>query len=193
MRNQYSFSEFIKNGYSLIMTKLTMKQARFIRRPVYIRGRKSLEGGIGLTTGRFCRFDLEGEKKTLFIGKDCEMGDNTHIVAHEKVEIGDHVLIASKCFISDTNHGSYSGDYPDDTMTPPNQRALTTKPVRIGNNVWIGENAVIRAGSVIEDGCIIGANSVISRTIPAGSMAVGSNRVIKRYSPEEKKWIRVPE
>lgn len=193
MRNQYSFSEFIKNGYSLIMTKLTMKQARFIRRPVYIRGRKSLEGGIGLTMGRFCRFDLEGEKKTLFIGKDCEMGDNTHIVAHERVEIGNHVLIASKCFISDTNHGSYSDDNPDDPMTPPNQRALITKPVRIGNNVWIGENAVILAGSVIEDGCIVGANSVISRTIPAGSMTVGSNRIIKRYSPEEKKWIRVPE
>ena len=193
MKNQYSFSEFIKNGYSLIMTKLTMKQARFIRRPVYIRGRKSLEGGIGLTTGRFCRFDLEGEKKTLFIGDDCEMGDMTHIVAHERVEIGSHVLIASKCFISDTNHGSYSGDDQDAPEIPPNQRALTTQPVRIGNNVWIGENAVILAGSGIDAGCIIGANSVVSRTIPAGSIVVGSNRIIKRYSPDEKKWIRVTE
>ena len=101
MGNQYSPSEFIKNIYSLIMTKLTMRQARFVRRPIYIRGRKSLEGCVGLTTGRFCRFDLDGTKQTLFIGDNCEMGDMTHIVAHERVEIGNNVLIASKCFISD--------------------------------------------------------------------------------------------
>ena len=113
MRNQYSVSEYIKNVYSLIMTKLTIKQARFVRRPVYIRGRKSLYGCVGLTTGRLCRFDLEGRKKTLYIGKNCEMGDMTHIVAYEHIEIGDNVLIASKCFISDTSHGTYKGNNQD--------------------------------------------------------------------------------
>ena len=107
MGNKYTPSEYLKNVYSFIMTKLTMRQARFIRRPIYIRGPKSLSGCIGLTTGRFCRFDLLGTKPTLKIGKDCEMGDMTHIVAYDNVEIKDNVLIASKCFISDTSHGSY--------------------------------------------------------------------------------------
>ena len=106
MRACYSPSEFVKNVYSILMTKLTMRQARFVRRPVYIRGRKSLVGCKGLTTGRFCRFDLEGFMQTLFVGDNCEMGDLTHIVAYERVEIGNSVLIASKCFISDTSHGS---------------------------------------------------------------------------------------
>ena len=185
MVNRYSPSEFIKNGYSLITTKLTMKQARFVRRPIYIRGKKSLAGCKGLTTGRFCRFDLEGFKQTLFIGDNCEMGDMTHIVAHERVEIGNNVLIASKCFISDTNHGVYKGCDQDSPDIPPNQRKLVTQKVKIGNNVWIGENSVILAGAEIGDGCIIGANSVVKGVIPKNSMAAGlPAHVIKAYQKD---------
>lgn len=190
MGNKYSTSEFIKNMYSLVMTKITMKQARFIRRPIYIRGRKSLTGCKNLTTGRFCRFDLEGNKQTLHIGDNCEMGDMTHIVAHNCVEIGDDVLIASKCFISDVNHGKYSGDNQDSPGTVPNERALIAGKTVIGNRVWIGENAVILAGAEIGDGCIIGANSVVSKAIPSGSMIVGNNRIIKKWNEETKRWER---
>lgn len=189
MGNQYSASEFIKNVYSLIMTRLTMKQARFVRRPVYIRGRKSMVGGKNLTTGRFCRFDLEGSKKTLFIGDNCEMGDMTHIVAHQHVEIGDNVLIASKCFISDTNHGVYKGDDQDSPDTPPNKRKLVSKPVRIGNNVWIGENAVILAGADIGDGCIIGANSCVNKVIDNNSIIVGNSKIIKHFDSNKEIWV----
>ena len=194
MGNHYSSSEYIKNVYSLIMTKLTLRQARFIRRPIYIRGRKSLTGCDGLTTGRFCRFDLEGSRPTLFIGENCEMGDMTHIVAHEKVEIGNNVLIASKCFISDTNHGAYKGEEQDSPEIPPNQRKLITMPVKIGDNVWIGENVIILAGANIGNGCIVGANSLISGTIPNNTIAAGSPaRVIKRFQQEIQKWEKIQE
>ncbi len=190
MGNQYSFSEYIKNVYSLIMTKLTMKQARFIRRPIYIRGRKSLLGGVGLTTGRFCRFDLEGSKPTLTIGDNCEMGDMTHIVAYDKVEIGNNVLIASKCFISDTSHGSYKGSKQDLPSTPPNNRKLETRPVKIGNNVWIGDNVVILLGVTIGNGVIIGANSVVNKDVPSNTIIAGAPaRIIKRWDSEEKRWV----
>lgn len=191
MGNKYSTSEFIKNMYSLVMTKITMKQARFIRRPIYIRGKKSLTGCRNLTTGRFCRFDLEGNKQTLHIGDNCEMGDMTHIVAHNCVEIGNDVLIASKCFISDVNHGKYSGDNQDSPDTVPNGRALIVGKTVIGSRVWIGENAVILAGANIGDGCIIGANSVVSKIIPSGSMVVGNNRIIKKWNFNQKCWERV--
>lgn len=190
MRNHYSISEFIGNVFSLVLTKLTLPQARFVRRPVYLRGKRSLSGCKGLTTGRFCRFDLEGVKPTLRIGDDCEMGEMTHIVAHESVTIGNNVLIASKCFISDTNHGIYHGDSPDSPETPPNRRPLTTKAVSIGNNVWIGENVVILPGSRIGDGCIVGANSVVpgksylEPCILAGAPA----RIIKKWNPATGTW-----
>lgn len=191
MINKYSASEFAKNVYSFIVTKIIMPKARFIRRPVYIRGRLSISGGNGLTTGRFCRFDLGGERKTLFIGKNCEMGDMTHIVAHNYVKIGNDVLIASKCFISDTNHGCYIGETQDSPEVKPNSRKLIVGKITIGNNVWIGENVVILAGAEIGDGCIIGANSVVSKKIPAGSMIGGINKVIKVWNKKNNKWEKV--
>lgn len=192
MNNQYSPSEFIKNLYSLIMTKLTIRQARLIRRPVYIRGAKSLSGCEGLTTGHFCRFDLIGTKPTLKIGADCEFGDMTHIVAYERVEIGNHVLIASKCFISDTNHGLYKGEKQDKPEIPPKKRKLVTNPVKIGNNVWIGENVVILAGSVLGDGCVVGANSVVSGIYPKNVIIAGTlAKQLKHYDEKKESWMSV--
>lgn len=195
MRNQYSFSEFIGNIFALILTKLTLPQARFVRRPVYLRGKRSLSGGRGLTTGRFCRFDLNGKKTTLRIGDDCEMGDMTHVVAHEDVTIGNNVLIASKCFISDTSHGQYYGDSPDSPESAPNQRTLNTKPVFIGNNVWIGENVVILPGSRIGDGCIVGANSVVTgKTCLEPCILAGAPaKIIKKWNPATCTWDSVKE
>lgn len=165
-----------------------MPQARFVRRPIYIRGKKSIVGGKNLTTGRFCRFDLNGEKKTLFIGDNCEMGDMTHIVAHEKVEIGNNVLVASKVFISDTSHGSY-GDDGDAPFVPPNKRLLRSRHVFVGNNVWLGENVVILPGIKIGNGTIIGANSVVTCNVPENVIAAGvPARVIKIWTEENRMW-----
>lgn len=192
MKNRYSPSEFAKNVYSLAMTRLFMSQARFIRRPVFIRGKASITGGKGLTLGRFCRFDLEGTSLTLHIGDNCEMGDMTHIVAYNSVSIGDNVLIASKCFISDTNHGSYRGDDQSSPYDPPNIRPLKTAPVKIGSNVWIGENAVVLAGSTIGDGSIVGANSVVSGTYPERVILAGvPARIIKQWDDDSQSWVHL--
>lgn len=188
MRNKYCASEFFSNIVALVFTKIFYRPARLIRRPIYLRGKKSLSIGKNLTIGHSCRFDLEGKKKTLFIGENCEFGDYTHIVALSEVRIGNDVLIASKVFISDTNHGIYKGDRQDNPLNPPNNRTLEKKPVFIGNNVWIGENVVILPGSSIGDGCIIGANSVVSEIIPENSIVVSNNKIIKTWDSKTKKW-----
>jgi len=192
MRNKYSISEFMSTAYALILTKLFYKGARLIRRPVYCRGRKSFVFGKGLTTGHSCRFDLEGTKPTLFIGENCEIGDNVHIVALEKVEIGNNVLMASKIFISDTNHGCYKGENQDSPDIAPNDRKLVTFPVKIGNNVWIGENAVILAGSEIGNGCIVGANAVVSGKFGNNLIIAGiPAKEIKKWCEKKKSWERI--
>lgn len=186
--DNYSPSEFVSNCFSFFRTKVFFSKCRFIRFPFYIRGRKSMCGGNGLTLGRFCRFELDGHKETLIIGDDCEMGDMTHIVALKSVAIGNNVLIASKCFISDTSHGVYKGDKQDSPLTFPNKRILVSNPVIIGNNIWIGENAVILPGADIGDGCIIGANSIVNKKIPPNTIVVGSNKIIKEYNYDSKQW-----
>ena len=183
MIGKYCFSEFISNIWALLLTKLFYSRARLIRRPLYLRNGKCMEFKPGLTLGHACRFDLDGNGKTLFIGANCNFGDNTHIVAHERVEIGDNVLGASKIFISDTNHGCYKGENQDSPYVAPNDRKLATSPVKIGNNVWIGENVVILAGSKIGNGCIIGANAVVCGNFEDNCIIAGiPAKVIKKWN-----------
>ena len=48
------------------------------------------------------------------------------------------------------------------------------KPITVGNNVWIGGNVVVVPGVTIGDNCVIGAGSVVTKDIPANSLAVGN-------------------
>lgn len=199
MNNVYSLSEIISNSYSLICTRLFYRGARLIRRPFYCRGKSRLQFDRGLTTGHHCRFDLLGDKsdasKKLIIGKNCKLGDNVHFVANEMVTIGDNCLMASKIFISDTSHGFYSDNMINSSPdVPPDDRPLFTKPVSIGSNVWVGENVCILLGVKIGDGCIIGANSVVTRDVPDNCIAAGSPaKVIKKYDKTKETWVKVNE
>lgn len=62
-----------------------------------------------------------------------------------------------------------------------NTRQEWAKPVTIGNNVWIGGSVTILAGVTIGDNCTIGAGLVVTRDIPANSVAIGNPaRVVKQ-------------
>ncbi len=64
-------------------------------------------------------------------------------------------------------------------------------PIRVGNNVYIGINAIIMPGVTIGDNCIIGAGSIVTRDIPSGSVAVGSPaRVIKTVDQYKEKALK---
>ena len=197
MKNIYTLSETLSNAYALLLTRLFYQGARLVRRPFYCRGKARLQFGEGLTTGHHCRFDLLGVEgdlsKKLILGKNCKLGDQVHIVANEAVVIGDNCLMASNIFISDTSHGQYTGVTTDSSPDlPPDERPLYMKPVSIGNNVWIGENVCILLGVTIGDGCIIGANSVVLKDLPAQCIAVSSPaKVIKRYYSDQKSWVRI--
>lgn len=183
----YSFSELVKNAYSLALTKLFYPSARLIRRPVYIRGRKGMIFDKGFTTGYRCRFELMGQGITLRLGKNCKIGDNVHIAASQQVTIGDNCLFASHIYISDTNHGNGT----ESPMTSPDSWPLTSVPVSIGNNVWLGEGVAVLPGAKIGDGCIIGAHAVVKGEIPPYTIAVGAPaKAVKKYNFETNTWER---
>lgn len=187
---QHSPTDIIGMGVSFIRTKLFYSRAQLIRRPFHLRGKKSnLQLSEGFTTGRNCRFELY-EDGIISFGANCHIGDNVHIASSGRVDIGDNALFASKIYISDTSHGSYGkdGDSPD---TPPDDRPLVHSSVKIGKNVWLGENVVVLAGVTIGDGCIIGANATVSKDIPADCIAVGSPaHPIKQYDRNKGEWVK---
>lgn len=190
--SKYSPSETIRSAYALALTKLLFPGARLVRRPVYLRGRRHLSLGPGLTTGYRCRFDLGGGTRTgttLTIGTNCNFGDSVHIVASESVVIGDDCLLASHIFISDTTHGTYRGPDQSRPDSVPNVRSLHHRPVAIGDKVWIGENVCILPGVSLGDGCIVNANAVVTKSFPASCMVAGiPARVIKRWNEELGEW-----
>ena len=197
IKNQYSIYDKIILAWWLLRTRLIARKVRLFRFPVTIRGRKYIDFGEKLTTGVGCRFEgFMGEKKEdikLTFGKNVQLNDYVHIVAMDHIEIGDNVLMASHVFISDNSHGSYKGgDNDSDPSIPPIEREYSTAPVRIGNNVWIGEGVAIMPGVEIGDGCVIGAHSIVNKSIPPNTIAVGAPAVpIKRWSSEMKKWIKI--
>lgn len=66
-------------------------------------------------------------------------------------------------------------------------------PVTIGNNVWFGANVTVCGGVTIGDNCVIGAGSVVTRDIPAGSLAAGVPCKVIRPITEADSMVHKPE
>jgi lipopolysaccharide O-acetyltransferase len=180
----------------VVTTKMRFRNARIVRRPAFIRGKQWIKVGDGFTTGRALRMEAfpadSSDRIRIEIGDHVQLNDYVHIAAVDYVYIGNDVLIASKVFISDHNHGSYSGKEQDSPLVPPVARVLHSNPVVIEDNVWIGEFVSILPGVRIGEGSIIGTMSVVTRNIPPFCIAVGSPaRVIKQFNFGSKCWERV--
>jgi len=189
----YGFLGLLKIIFEKINTVLFFSNSRLIRLPIIIRGKKYIDFGYGLTTGVGCRFEAYRNlksKKTLKIGNNVQINDYVHITAMANVTIGDNVLMASKIYISDCSHGFYNGGEVDSSPEQyPIDRSYNISEVIIEDNVWLGEFVSVLPGVKIGKGAIIGSNSVVTKDIPANTIAVGSPaKVIKKYNVETKKW-----
>lgn len=121
----------------------------------------------------------------LEIGDDTMIGYHSHIMAVGPMKIGRHVLIADKVYISDNLHGF------EDVGKPPFAQPITYRPVEIEDEAWIGENVCVLPGVRIGKHSVIGANSVVTKDVPAYCVAAGvPARVIRRYDPSSKQWVR---
>lgn len=194
--SRYGLFGTVRLCRDVLLTRLFWPGSRLIRNPHYIRGRRHMELGRDFTSGVGLRMDAFGDgPRQIVVGARVQVGDYCHIAAIESVVFGDDVLIASKVFISDHNHGEYSA--PSAESSPdvvPYARPLFSKPVVIEKNVWIGESVQILPGVTIGAGSIIGASAVVTRSIPPDSIAVGSPaRVTRTFNRDTQRWEAVTE
>ena len=104
------------------------------------------------------------------------------IHAFDRIEIGDFSRITEMVTMRDHNHYSELSDAPGE------KKGFQKSPIVIGRNVWIGNKATIMPGVTIGDNSIIGANAVVTKSIPANSVAVGvPAKVIKTLDAPDKK------
>lgn len=137
--------------------------------------------------GRLASFPIDGHYGQIVIEDNCYIGDFFSVLAGSDITIKENTLIASHVAIVSENHGvnpEYGVKYA--------KQPLSGEPTSVGKNCWIGEKVMIMPGVEIGDWCIIGAGSVVTKSVPAYSMAVGvPARVIKQYSFEKHEWIRI--
>ena len=190
-----SFYELIKLSINLLKTKLFFPKARLIRFPFDIRGKKYIKYGKNFTTGTGCRIEAYkffSDSPKLIIGNNVQINDYVHLACGQSLIIEDDVLIASKVYISDINHGNYSGENHSFPAEKAKNRKIFSKPVKICENVWIGENAIILPGIEIGKNSIIGAGSVVTKNVPENCIVAGNPaRIIKKYNFGNKKWEKV--
>lgn len=195
IKNSYSICTKLRLAIWLLRTKLIAREARLIRFPFDIRGRKFIDLGVNLTTGRGCRIEAFSSDGAVVIhfGENVQINDYVHIGAMRNVTIGNSVLMASHVYISDNSHGSYKGtDVDSSPDTPPAQRNYAISDVVIEDNVWLGEHVVVLPGVTIGRGSVIGANSVVSKNIPPYVIAVGQPATpIKKFDFETKLWKKI--
>ena len=116
------------------------------------------------------------------VGKDTWIGYFCMIDATGGLEIGEHCSIASGVHIY--THDSVRWAVENLEKNKGTGEHLDTAPVKIGNNVYIGANAVILKGVTIGDNVTIGALTLVNRDLPSGSIAVGIPcKILERKNP----------
>lgn len=132
---------------------------------------------------------FEGEQRfdpRIKIGDRFYCAGRLQIYALQEIVIEDDVLFAYNILLSDAYHSIDRVDVPY-----KNQGYDRIAPIRIGRGCWIGQNVVFLPGVTVGAFCIVGANSVVNKSIPDYSIAVGSPaRVVKTFDHEKKCWVR---
>jgi acetyltransferase-like isoleucine patch superfamily enzyme len=158
--------------------------------------RSRIPGGVtygrGASTYLGTMFDV-GPAGRVTLG-EYALVHGARIICDAEVNIGHHVLISWNVVLMDTYRLPLN---PDDRRkelellpTRPERLAgadVPARPVRIGNNVWIGFDACVLPGVTIGEGSVVGAKSVVTQDVPAFTV-VGGNpaRVIRQLDSREK-------
>jgi acetyltransferase-like isoleucine patch superfamily enzyme len=126
---------------------------------------------VSLSTWKF--EDYQGH---IQIGDHCLICPGVRLDSGSLIEIGDNCMFAAGSYVTDSDwHDIY-----DRTKT-----VGESKPVTIGNNVWIGDGATVCKGVTIGENSVIGAGALVASEVPA-NVIVGGNpaKVIKELDPE---------
>lgn len=128
-------------------------------------------------------YQVSGYAFAARIGRYCSFGENVQIGRQNHPQ---HLISTSPAFylhdkLFDLEEGFKGAEdyhrYSFKHEAPPTQAQVT----RIGNDIWIGHGAYIKAGVTLNNGCMVAANSVVTKSVPAYAVVAGNPAVIKRY------------
>ena len=104
---------------------------------------------------------------------------STSVCAAKRVEIGEGTFVGAEAMIFDNDFHAPIGEWSWGDFAPDNPR-----PVIIGRGVFIGARAIILKGVTIGDRAVVGAGAVVTRDVPARSIAAGNPaRIVSAKNP----------
>lgn len=124
----------------------------------------------GVQIDSFVKIKPVGGTGDVYIGKNSYINSGVVIYSGNGVHIGEDVLIASNCTLAPVNH-----QYKLKSTKIVEQRFQPSRGgILIEEDVWIGANSVILDGAILRTGCVVGANSLVSKELEPYSINVGS-------------------
>lgn len=154
---------------------------------------RRLRGRAGISFGDRVRVDSHGWieaihcygtqrfRPRIAIARDVAIGRHVTITAVNDVSIGEGCLLSEGVYISDHFH-----DVMTAGTSPLVERPLVERgAVHIGPRCFIGFRACVLPGVTLGEGCVVGAQAVVTRSFPAGSVLAGSPARLLRTLPME--------
>ena len=179
-----------KKGYSMFIgkkSKLKMKSKIILGSGINIGdfvvidalSKEGVQIGSNVRIGDFTSIMCTGTIRDIGIGfkigDNCGIAGNCFFGAAGGIEIGQDVIMGQNVRFHSENH-NYS-----DLNTIIRLQGVTRKGIKVGNNCWIGSGVVFLDGVAIGDGCVIGANTLVNKSIPDNCIAVGNPvKVVKK-------------
>lgn len=163
-----------------------------IRKPLLLANPDRIFIGDHVTIREGARLEVvlssPARNPSITIGSDTNIEQNVHIVCHGRIRIGNRCSITPNCSIVDVTH-------PYEDISDPvkiGSRILDEDSfVEIGDGTMLGIGVVVLPKVRIGKNCVIGTASVVTSDIPDYSIAAGAPaRVVRRYDPEQKQWVR---
>jgi acetyltransferase-like isoleucine patch superfamily enzyme len=137
-------------------------------RRVTIGGGSSLHGGV-----TFWTHDYGPGHGEITLGRRVTCLSGVTFNSYARIEVGDDTAFGDGCYVQDNDHGTEPG-------TPVMRQPSHGSPVAIGQDVWFGARCIVLKGVRIGDHTVVGAGSVVVKSLPADSVAVGVPcRVVK--------------
>jgi acetyltransferase-like isoleucine patch superfamily enzyme len=128
------------------------------------------------------------EELVILIGDGCAFGQRATILAINRVQIEQNSIFAPSVLIADHNH-----EFEDVTLPIREQGGTRGGTVRIEEGCWVGFGSAIvstQGELVIGRNSVVGANSLVTRSIPPYSVATGNPaRVVKHFDSEKGEWV----
>lgn len=146
---------------------------------------RQIELGAGAFVGRHAWININSTRARLRIGAGTVIGNDLTVTCGELVDVGPGVLMSARVSLLDQLHDYDSWLAPqlrDGSLEPPHfSWAMTeARPVRVGAGSWLGIGVVVLPGVTIGQGCVVGANSVVTHDLPDYSIAAGAPARILR-------------